>query len=541
NVALTGFCPVGNILQRLGFPAALRSMTPHQWNLYFMQTDSWYLERRIYLAVGKYTPLIFAAEGWSMTENPARPLRSVQPTVKILASQIASPPEIALSLRGGAGAARVARFTPALGGAVMDGSLDGWESCEPVLLASDKDQTVEVRCLYDAEHLYLRWHARMATKFQPKPLEPIERIFSHGRLADTLSFYMQGDANAAAGGPAEGRPGDVRFVFGVFQDGAAARPVAIGMYPQWTGKAAPSPQSYRSPVSTASFAHVGPVEGVQLLHKLDADEKGFVLVAAIPRAAVPRIGPLAGGMRTMVNFEATFAGHNKFWWANSDGSAGRETYDEPSEARLYPGSWAPAEFLGLGKGVVVRNWLLCGPWGGPGAEKFSADPRIEKKAVRDFCEAARYPPDDGKVDLAAVFTGDPLRGYWPDPRQVRWKPATIADLDTRVICGPSAQVWFGATWIYAPAETQVELAFQGHQQTTLRWSLNGQTVLDGEIKEDAQTKQHVATKTLTLRAGWNQVTFRGYCVGYPPFRAGLVLHAPEETLWKLKLSATPPR
>ena len=498
---------------------------------------------RIYILVGKYTPLVYDAEGWSMTENPARPLRSVQPTVKILASQMASPPEIALALRGGAGTAKLARFAPALGGAAMDGSLDGWESCEPVQFAADKDQAVEVRCLYDAEHLYLRWHARMAVKFQPKPREPVERIFSHGRLADTLSFYMQGDAAAPAGGPAEGRPGDVRFVFGVFQDGDAARPVAVGMYPQWTGKGSASPQSYRSPVGAASFAHVGPVDGAQLFHKIDADGKGFVLVAAIPRAAIPRIGPLAGGTRTMVNFEATFAGHNKFWWANSDGSAGRETYDEPSEARLYPGSWAPAEFQGLAGGVVVRDWLLCGPWGGPGAEKFGADNRDESKknATRALCDAARYPPDDGKVDLAAVFTGDLLRGYWPDPRQVRWKPARIADLDTRVTCGPSAQVWYGATWINAPAETPVEFAFQGHQQTYLRWSLNGQTVLDGEIKSDGPARRCVATKTLTLRAGWNQVMFRGYCVGYPPFRAGVVLHAPDETLWKLKLSAVPPK
>ena len=30
----------------------LGSKTPTRWNLYFMQTDRWYLERRIYLAVG---------------------------------------------------------------------------------------------------------------------------------------------------------------------------------------------------------------------------------------------------------------------------------------------------------------------------------------------------------------------------------------------------------------------------------------------------------------------------------------------------------
>ena len=49
-VSLTGFCIVGNILYRLGFTPMLGR--PGKHNLYFMQTDSWYLERRIYLAVG---------------------------------------------------------------------------------------------------------------------------------------------------------------------------------------------------------------------------------------------------------------------------------------------------------------------------------------------------------------------------------------------------------------------------------------------------------------------------------------------------------
>ncbi|TMQ13102.1 MAG: hypothetical protein E6J91_19635 [Deltaproteobacteria bacterium] len=49
-VSLTGFCIVGNILKRLGFTALLGD--PGRPNHYFMQTDSWYLERRIYLAVG---------------------------------------------------------------------------------------------------------------------------------------------------------------------------------------------------------------------------------------------------------------------------------------------------------------------------------------------------------------------------------------------------------------------------------------------------------------------------------------------------------
>ena len=52
NVALTGFCVVGNILRRFGFTPMLGTEAPKRPNLYFMQTDRWYLERRIYLAVG---------------------------------------------------------------------------------------------------------------------------------------------------------------------------------------------------------------------------------------------------------------------------------------------------------------------------------------------------------------------------------------------------------------------------------------------------------------------------------------------------------
>jgi len=50
NVAFTGFCPIGNVLKLFGFTPALGA--PTSGNLYFLQTDSWYLERRIYVTVG---------------------------------------------------------------------------------------------------------------------------------------------------------------------------------------------------------------------------------------------------------------------------------------------------------------------------------------------------------------------------------------------------------------------------------------------------------------------------------------------------------
>jgi hypothetical protein len=51
-VSLTGFCIVGNLLARFGFTPMLARPDWKPGRLYFMQTDSWYLERRIYLAVG---------------------------------------------------------------------------------------------------------------------------------------------------------------------------------------------------------------------------------------------------------------------------------------------------------------------------------------------------------------------------------------------------------------------------------------------------------------------------------------------------------
>ena len=51
-VSLTGFCLVGNVLLRAGFTPMLGDQTRMRGGWYYMQTDRWYLERRIYLAVG---------------------------------------------------------------------------------------------------------------------------------------------------------------------------------------------------------------------------------------------------------------------------------------------------------------------------------------------------------------------------------------------------------------------------------------------------------------------------------------------------------
>ncbi len=497
---------------------------------------------KIFYAHGKFTSLIHEMQGWSLTNNPVRALTTLQQRVNINSSQIAPPSEIALSLRGGAGKASVARFSAALGGAALDGSMTGWESAEPVQFEGGKEQKVEVRGLYDPGSLYLRWHVRMGSKFEPKSLPPLERMFTHDQATDTVGFYVQGDPHAASSAPAIGRPGDARFVFGLFSSEGKIQPAAVVLYPHWSGPRA-TPQVYRTPVGAASFAHVGAVPGMKLGHSLDVDGMGFVIVAAIPRSAVPMWKePLGSALRTRVNFDANLGGHNKFWWTNTDGSASRETFDEPSEARLYPGSWAPLMFQGLEKGVAVRNWSVLGPFGGPGAEKFSDDPSQGKEGIIQFYETSKFPPDDGPLDFNAKYEGNQIKGYWKDPGHIEWQSRTIQPLDTRVVMGGGSSVWYGATWIHAPSEVDVEFLFQGSPMVTNRWFLNGEHLqLQTPPKLPDEDLTRALPKKVKLRAGWNQVYHRSLSTGYPPLRVGLVITAAEEKLWSLKLSGRPPQ
>lgn len=497
---------------------------------------------KLYYASGKYTPVIYEMENWSLTENPVRKLTIPSPSIQIAASQISDPPEMAVSLRGGPGKTTIARFLPALGGVSLDGSMRGWESAEVVTYAASPEQNVEVRCLYDPETLYLRWHVRLGSPFTAKPLPPLERVFTHDQESDTVGFYIQGDVHAQSAKSTAGRPGDVRMVFGLFGQGDVLKPVVVGLYPEWK-EAGAQPQIYRSPVGQAEFQHVAEVRGAKLGAWVDADKQGFVIAAAIPRTAIPAMSPsFSGKTRTLVNFDANLGGHNKFWWANTDGSANPETYDEPSEVRLYPGSWAPAQFVGLGDGIPVREWMIVGPFGGPGAENFTNDPR-NKDEVKRFFEAATYSPDKNPVDLKAVFTGEEIRGYWPDPHRVSWTRAGIADMDTRVVLGGGSQVWYGSSWIYSPEDVTLAFEFQGHNMTTIRWRVNGVPVSipDKEygVPEGAKMSRRVSERPISLHKGWNSVFFRGYNVGYAPFRIGVVIKGDPARLWQLKLVSQP--
>jgi len=71
---------------------------------------------------------------------------------------------------------------------------------------------------------------------------------------------------------------------------------------------------------------------------------------------------------------------------------------------------------------------------------------------------------------------------------------------------------------------------KGQNYVTL--TINGQ---QAKVSEKAGEVK----KTFSLKKGWNQALYRGYCVGYE-LDFGLRLEAPPEKLWQIGFSATPP-
>jgi hypothetical protein len=534
-----------------------RRVRPEQGGTYLLNGENFsgtnFLNRKngkVYVGMASNQPCtLFEIDGWAKDRSPVRRLTTVDKQVTIASAQIAAAPDIAVKIRGGAGAAKIARFLPAVGGEpALDGSLRGWEGCDPVTFRADEKQSVEVRCMYDPGHLYLRWHTRFAGKFTPQPLAPIENIFSGGRGNDTVSFYLQGDPAAKPGGPAEGRPGDVRIVFGVFKDGDQLRPVALGLYPKWFGPGKADPFSYASPVGSAKFEHVGLIEGANVGYALDEDGQGWTLAARLPKAAFPKLPEFGGGLRTLANFEANFGGHNKFWWANSDGSANTTTWDEPSEARLYPGSWAPAEWVGVDQ-MYVHTWNVIGPFGFAKLPKL--DTRDERPQICATFAETKYPPEE-KVDLAATYTGD-ITQTRVTTRTLQWKevfePGNQLEFNKlfrwRLGYGPSEDegAAYAVTYLYSPVAADITLhAEGGHGHHAVRGWFNGQPLpLDPKtLPMDRLHHKIDATQPVTLQAGWNELLLRfDYIWG--DLVLSLRLDAKPETLWGLRFSATPPK
>lgn len=518
--------------------------------VYTFAGEAWYgkqfpdpVSDQTLLFIGRPTCSVYTVPGWGPKRNPVRKVTAITPQVTLTAAQTAPASEYALIVRGGPGQAKVARFIPSPGGGpALDGSLRGWEAATPVTFAADSARAAEVRCLYDPRTLYLRWHLRLPEPFTPQEMGNPNRLFTHERHADTMSFYLQGDPNAAPS-TTEGRAGDVRLVFAVVKDGGQVRPVCLGMYVKAPPGVPPAPVTYVSPVSKVTYAHVAPLDSARLGYALDADQKGLVLAAAIPVSELPGLPLPNGSLRTQVDFSVTLGGVTPFWWANT-GLLGSmtNTTDEPSEARLYPGAWAQAQFVGMDT-YVVHDWFVCGPWGGEQLKERPFDPHPQPLGhafTRRFFAAAKYPPDGGVVDPKAVYTGPLTLDVEGKPHEVRWQQAsTPAD---RVQPFPGMSLGYAATWLYVPQACELEasfLAMRDQQGSTQVW-VDDQAV-QGQMSSawGVPAPQPVTPQKIALRQGWNKVFFRSYA-GWGNVTFGLHLKGPEATLWSLRSSALPP-
>jgi len=488
---------------------------------------------QVYALLGKYTPEIYKIEGWNRDfANTIKTIQFPKQMVTLSVSQTSSPPEIAIQLRGGAGSAKFARFQPATGGQpALDGSLDDWLACEPVVFQSAKDQIVYVRGMYDEKNIYLHWQVRLGDrKISPQSGKNPERIFTHDREADTLSFYLQTDPEAAKSNNHAGRPGDVRFVFTLTQEpGQEIIPMVLGMYSSAPPLENLHPLTYRSPVGTATFAHVGTDLRISMGHQIDADQKGFVLAAAIPLEILPKELSLKDGARTLGNFDATFGGHNRFWWSNADGSASKETYDEPSEARIYPGSWAMFQFIPLTDTILIRSWQVAGPWDNNENRDFRDGNEVMKKAIVDYYEQYVTPPDVSSYPFWGDFTRQQSRP---------WQLRSVEGTDPQLKLAQAGRLYHQMVWAHSPDDIEVRLRFYARPMTQLRVGVTSELMKESRQLVFNNVKDEERAEMVTLQKGWNRILLRNYTFGYG-LEVGMTIHASPEILWKLRISAAP--
>ena len=143
----------------------------------------------------------------------------------------------------------------------------------------------------------------------------------------------------------------------------------------------------------------------------------------------------------------------------------------------------------------MRHWQICGPFGGPGFEKLTADPngpmpgtkKDWKQATRELCEAAVYPPDE-KVDLARSLPRRHDRRLLGPSRRKCAGARPRSRISIPACTAARRADYYGATWIHVPAETELEFKFQGHPMTPLRWFLNGQPLEDGPYQGRARQR-----------------------------------------------------
>lgn len=332
---------------------------------------------KVFIAWGKTSVMGFEVDGMSKDGVATEPVKfaagysvqldagtaGVNAVVTLAASNIAVPLGIASQLRGYPPKGSSIVIPKATQPPALDGSLTGWGAASTSHFTVDGlnvngPAVIDARLLYDADTIYIHWTINQTQTGWPYPLpdlEPITHMFAHGRGSTTCSFYIQGNVSAGYSRNAKstGRPGDSRFVFGLFKQSAgkaalsanstaaSAQMGLLAMYPFWDPKFGPgSKTTYAVGWHNVTLANVAAMPKVKRGFAISPDGSTVTMAAALPRSAVPWLPAFDKGLKTSGDFSCNIQGFQKDWWTNFDLKASQIAYDEPSEAsELCPASW----------------------------------------------------------------------------------------------------------------------------------------------------------------------------------------------------------
>ena len=284
----------------------------------------------------------FEVEGWSAEGIQTTPVTFVDgPTVHLAKENSFDPPGIASQIRGFAPKGSTLPVTP-IGSTPpsMDGSLAGWESATAAKFAIDglnvdQPAQIETRLMYDQDNIYVNWvidQNGTGWRYPTPDLDPASRMFIHGRGATTCSLYIQGNVSAGYNRklPTLGRPGDARFVFGVFNSSSdsASQMSVLGVYPFWNSSFGPAtPVTYEVSWHNVSMANVVELKTIKKGFTISPDGYEVRMSAVLPRSLVPWLSTLKSGMLTGGDMSCNVMGFEKGWWMNYDLYASEITWD----------------------------------------------------------------------------------------------------------------------------------------------------------------------------------------------------------------------
>lgn len=218
------------------------------------------------------------------------------------------------------------------GAPAVNGQLDGWPESPTASIPGTADFWIG----FDDANLFLAYRV-MGQGPMANSGEQLDRLFKTGAAVD-LQIGVKPDAPEDRKQPVEG---DLRLLM----TWAKGRPVAVLYRAVVPGTPAEKSWQVVSPVASATFDQVGPIEGVRLVRGDIEGREGYVVEAAVPLKALGFTPADGQRLRFDWGFLATDRSGNqvlrRVYWSNK---ATGIVADAPSEAILQPDLWGHVVF-----------------------------------------------------------------------------------------------------------------------------------------------------------------------------------------------------